>query len=832
MMNQEVKRRIDNARNVLVGKVPDPKSQVEQITTALIYKFMDDMDMQSVNMGGKPRFFAGEYEKYSWRRLMSPSLGGQARLSLYSEAIEGFSKNPDIPPLFREIFKDSYLPYRDPETLNLFLKEIDNFSYGATDNIGDAYEYLLSVLGSQGNAGQFLTPRHIINFIVQTVDPKKNETILDPACGTAGFLILAYLHILESNTDKKLGDLLTPDDKQRLSNNFVGYDIDPGMVRISLVNMYLHGFQLPHIYEYDTLTDDRRWQDQFDVIMANPPFMTPKGGIRPHKLFSVHANKSEVLFVDYIAEHLTLNGRAGVIVPEGIIFQSANAYKNLRKMLLDGYLWAVVSLPAGVFLPYSGVKTSILFMDKKLAKQTDKILFVKIENDGFDLGAQRRPIDKNDLPFAGEIMNYYKERAREGANVELPDEYKKIAHIVPKQKILDSGDYNLTGDRYIENHISINQKWPMVRLGGVCEIVKDKPPIFQGKLKYFSTGNIGVNESFGFEMVEYETRPSRADLFPKVSDVGFAKMKNTRKTILIANEYAGSIFSTGFCFLRVDDSKMLPKLLFYIVSSDKFQELKDALAVDGIMGGIRESDVLNISIPLPPLEIQKQIVEEIDGYQKIIDGARQVVENWKPTIKIDPSWPMVKLGDVAELIRGLTYSKDDEVAKDGITVLRANNINLSSMELDLSDIKMVNPSVSPDPSKKLKQNDIFICLASGSKDHIGKVAFIKEDTNYYFGGFMGAVRIKSSSLIPKYLFYQLSSPVFNSYLREQISGANINNLNSTILYRFMFSLPPLEVQKKIVEEIEEEQKAVDACKKLIEINEQKIKSKISEVWGE
>ena len=165
------------------------------------------------------------------------------------------------------------------------------------------------------------------------------------------------------------------------------------MVRLSLVNLYLHGFVKPQILEYDTLTSEERWNEYADVILANPPFMSPKGGIMPHKQFSVQSNRSEVLFVDYMAEHLTPNGRAAIIVPEGIIFQSAGAYKQLRKYLIENnFLWAVVSLPAGVFNPYAGVKTSILFLDKSLAKKTDKVLFVKVEKDGFDLGAQRRAL--------------------------------------------------------------------------------------------------------------------------------------------------------------------------------------------------------------------------------------------------------------------------------------------------------------------------------------------------------------------------------------------------------------------------------------------------------
>ncbi len=278
-------------------------------------------------------------------------------------------ENPGIPPLFRDIFKNAYLPYRDPETLRAFLKVIDEFSYDHSERLGDAFEYLLSVLGSQGDAGQFRTPRHIIDFMVAILDPKKTETVLDPACGTAGFLISSYKHILRANADAKGNSTLTPDEKGRLAQNFKGYDISPDMVRLSLVNLYLHGFADPHIYEYDTLTSQDRWNEYADVILANPPFMSPKGGIKPHNRFSVQSKRSEVLFVDYMAEHLTPNGRAGIIVPEGIIFQSQTAYTQLRKMLVEEYLVAVVSLPAGVFNPYSGVKTSILILDKSLAKQ-------------------------------------------------------------------------------------------------------------------------------------------------------------------------------------------------------------------------------------------------------------------------------------------------------------------------------------------------------------------------------------------------------------------------------------------------------------------------------
>ena len=462
MPDIDTRRRIDTARDILVGKVPDPKSQVEQITIALIYKFMDDMDAESEEFGGMRKFFAGEFARYGWAKLMRSGLGGYETLNLYAEAIAKMPENPGIPLLFRDIFKNAYLPYRDPETLKMFLKVVDEFTYDHSERLGDAFEYLLSILGSQGEAGQFRTPRHIIDFMVEVVDPKKTETVLDPACGTAGFLISSWKHILKANVDENGNSTLTLDEKGRLAHNFKGYDISPDMVRLSLVNMYLHGFSDPHIDEYDTLTSLDKWNEYADVIMANPPFMSPKGGIQPHNRFSVQSKRSEVLFVDYMAEHLTPNGRAGIIVPEGIIFQSGSAYTQLRKLLVEDYLVAVVSLPSGVFNPYSGVKTSIIFLDKSQAKKADTIAFFKVENDGFGLGAQRREIDKNDLPQVQAEISEYLRRLRTGKSV--ADFLPALGLIVPKEKVATNGDYNLSGERYREG-ITHAHEFPLVFLG-------------------------------------------------------------------------------------------------------------------------------------------------------------------------------------------------------------------------------------------------------------------------------------------------------------------------------------------------------------------------------
>lgn len=464
MLDTDTKRRINTCRDILVGKVPDPKSQVEQITIALIYKFMDDMDLEAEELGFARKFFTGDFERYRWAKLVAPGVSGQEMLNTYSEALTKMVENEDIPQLFRSIFRNAYLPYRDPETLRSFLREINGFSYDHSERLGDAFEYLLSVLGSQGDAGQFRTPRHIIDFMVEIIDPKKDEVILDPACGTAGFLISSYKHILKANStdagggngngaeldaseatiDSPLrysGDLLTPEDRKRLADNIKGYDISPDMVRLSLVNLYLHGFADPKVEEFDTLTNDDRWGQPVDVILANPPFMSPKGGIKPHNRFGVQSKRSEVLFVDYIAEHLSPNGRAAIVVPEGIIFQSQSAYCDLRRKLVEAnYLAAVISLPAGVFNPYSGVKTSILILDRAVAKASGSIAFFKIENDGFGLGAQRRAVKGSQLPQVKAELGAWLHAVRGGDATAIGS---SVGFAIEKARIAEGGEYNL-----------------------------------------------------------------------------------------------------------------------------------------------------------------------------------------------------------------------------------------------------------------------------------------------------------------------------------------------------------------------------------------------------
>lgn len=805
MLDNETKRRIDTARDILVGKVPDPKSQVEQITIALVYKFMDDMDKESVAMGGKASFFTGDYERYAWSKIFDPRIGGHEMLGLYGEAIVKLNQNPNIPQLFRDIFKNAYLPYRDPETLKLFLKTINEFSYDHSERLGDAFEYLLSVLGSQGDAGQFRTPRHIIDFMVQVVKPQKHEIVLDPACGTAGFLISSYKHILKENTKKIPGDLLTGEERKKLLTNFKGYDISPDMVRLSLVNLYLHGFVQPQIMEYDTLTSEDRWNEYADVIMANPPFMSPKGGIKPHKKFSVQSNRSEVLFVDYIAEHLTPTGRAAVIVPEGIIFQSAGAYKQLRKMLVENHLYAVVSLPAGIFNPYSGVKTSILLLDRQIAKKCDSILFVKIENDGFGLGAQRREQTGSDLPDAVNVIEDYVKAARSGALATFTPEEKPCESLLVKKEILaENEEYNLTADRYRIVERKGNQKWPLIEISELIDIVT--PPKKLQTTEFQSTGKYPIIDQSQNDISGYSDDDSA--------------VVNESKPLVIFGDHTCSVKYLDRPFIQGADGikilsvteDLIPKYLYFLIKTKPIKS-------DGYKRHF--SKLRETKIPLPPLEVQREIIAEIEGYQKLIDGARQVVDSWKPQIEIDPEWPMVKLGEVCSFSQGVQVDlelQSKEYKENHVPFLRIENYTQNS-----EDIRYIPTELGRE--KFVKKDEVVVVRYGASAGFIGR-------------GIEGILANNLFKVSPdekitnNFLFYFLSSENVQQYLKNITAGGAMPALSFKTVEVIEIPIPTIQDQDTIVARIETERMVINGCRELIKIYEGKIKRSIDKVWEE
>ena len=356
--------------------------------------------------------------------------------------------------------------------------------------------------------------------------------------------------------------------------------------------------------------------------------MTPRGGIRPHELFNaINANRSEVLFTYYIAKHMKRDGRAGVIVPEGVVFQSANAYKNLRRMLIEeNYLYAVISLPSGVFNPYSGVKTSILLMDKTIARKTDQILFVKMNNDGFDLGAQRRSIEQNDIPNIISLVKEYISCVQND-NAERFEDKLGISVLTNKEEIAEN-DYILVGDRYKVSY-QVNSKYEIVKLGDICSTASGGTPLSSNE-EYYSNGNIPwltsgeVANGFIAEakqsITEKGLNNSSAKIFP-INTVVVAMYGATAGQVGILKSQMAT--NQAVCGIFPNE-KLVPEYLYYILKSLKKKMIVSC--VGGAQPNISQRIIRGLEIPLPPIEIQRQIVAEIEDIEnEIIEYKKQIV---------------------------------------------------------------------------------------------------------------------------------------------------------------------------------------------------------------
>jgi type I restriction enzyme M protein len=617
MLNSETKRHIDAARDVLVGVAPNPTTQIDQITYALIYKFMDDMDQAAIRAGGEPSFFVGDLEPFAWSKLVDSRMGNQEKMNQYGAALIKFSEAKQLPELFRTIFRSAFLPYRSPETLGLFLKEISHFDYSHPEELGNAYEYLLSIMASQGDAGQFRTPRHIIDFIVELINPSKDDKILDPACGTGGFLVSAYNHILEQHDGKndinRLEKTLTPDERKKLMQNLQGYDIDPTMVRIAQVNMYLHQFKSPQIFQYDSLTNDERWTEKFDVIMANPPFMTPKGGIQPHKKFSINSSRSEVLFVDYIIGHMKPRGRAAVVVYEPVLFQSSAAHIELRKKMIQDGLVCVVSLPRGVFEPYSGVKTSILFFDKDLAERIGTILFSKINKDGFELTALRKPEENNDLPkVANEVKSWFDSKS----------DALDLSIEISREQVKADENVSLIVERFFTPDVPTGEN--AVVIGDLLAPVSKVPRVRNENLPILS---ITMTRGLVDQSEKFNKRIASADIsnYKKVFRdqlvIGFPIDEGV---LGFQQKYEAAAVSPAYEVWELRDIKSVNiRYLELLLRSPYMRDIYRSQMQSSVSRrrSVPKALFLKIQLPLPTLEIQNKVVSEIENNERIATDA-------------------------------------------------------------------------------------------------------------------------------------------------------------------------------------------------------------------
>lgn len=452
-----LRQKIDQLMDILwAGGVNNPMDSIEQISYLLFLRLLTERDEQYASLSKKyKRIFSGQWSRFAWGNFVT--LSSDALFDAARDAIEKLHELPGLSPTGKLLFSRATLKIYDRPTLRAVIQAIHSLDlepHNGDDLKGDMYEYLLSKLTISGRNGQFRTPRHIIDIIVAMVNPKPNQRICDPACGTAGFLISAYNHILNENrgTGKQNfpGGSMTPKQWQFLEQQaFTGYDNDANMVKIAILNLYLHRLEKANIEFHNPLTTPGPKSGgqypgtMFDVILANPPFA---GKVQNESILEdlnagLNTRATELLFLKWFLDHLAPSGRAGVIVPNGVLFGSTKATKKVRELLLSQFdLQAVVSLPSGVFKPYSGVGTAALIFERptQTSKEgfvTKSVWFYDLTADGYSLDDKRTPIEANDIP---DVLAKWPER-EEGAN----------SHVVPIEQIIE-GDLSLTSSRYKE----------------------------------------------------------------------------------------------------------------------------------------------------------------------------------------------------------------------------------------------------------------------------------------------------------------------------------------------------------------------------------------------
>lgn len=462
-LREEFKSKLARLNDYLWGAgLKDPVTRIQQISFLFFLKMLEEQDIamekeEKLTSRKHESIFAGKNEKFRWSRWREKT-GDNLYKFVRDEVFPFIEELQNGHSNIRQIFHGAKLLIPDEVTLKRAVEVVDTIEFSSldTDIKGDLYETLLSSIESAGELGQFLTPRHIIRAIIEMVNPKIGETIFDPACGSAGFLITAYEWLKFKNSDRKnieerdgrqigYGDKLNKEQWDFLTTKtFHGYDVDPEMVRLALMNLILHGIEGAHIRRKDTVAGSEDEDDlrRFDVIFTNPPFAGKVDRERVKPTLPVKSNKTQVLFLGYVINSLKPGGRAGIILPEGSLFGTNKDDKEIRRYLLENTkLEAVVSMPGGVFQPYAGVKTSFLVFKKKSApklNEVERVWFFDMQGDGSSLSAAKKfgSQYKNDIPKLLELWG--KEQA-----VERPYSWTtSVKDIVENDYILSANTYS------------------------------------------------------------------------------------------------------------------------------------------------------------------------------------------------------------------------------------------------------------------------------------------------------------------------------------------------------------------------------------------------------
>ena len=430
------------------GGVTNPLTVIEQITYLLFIKGLDEIETNNeknaVLLSIKPkRIFDDKHQTCRWS--IFKNYPAEKMFKTMSEDIFPFIKNlaNDKNSGYAKYMEDAIFIIPTPIMLQKVVTAMDKLEMKDRDTKGDVYENLLAKLSTAGVNGQFRTPRHIIRMMVELMKPTPEDIIVDPACGTAGFLVEAGEYLRKNKDDLFLSENLS----EHFNNTmFYGFDMDRTMLRIGAMNLMQHGIENPNIMYKDSLSEDNEDNGKYTLVLANPPFKGSIDAERTSKdlLAVTKTKKTELLFLALFLRSLKIGGRCASIVPDGVLFGSSNAHKAIRKEIIENHkLEAIISMPSGVFKPYAGVSTAIMIFTKTTQGGTDKVWFYDMTADGFSLDDQRQPVKENDIP---DIIKRFNNRNSEE---EQNRDRREKSFFVSKEELVEN-DYDLSINKYKE----------------------------------------------------------------------------------------------------------------------------------------------------------------------------------------------------------------------------------------------------------------------------------------------------------------------------------------------------------------------------------------------
>ena len=745
------------------------------------------------------------------------------------------------------------LQIRDSSILKEIMDKLDPLMLTDVDSDvkGDAFEYFLKAsTATKNDLGEYFTPRHIVKTMVRLVNPKIGEKVYDPFCGTGGFLIESFRYI-----ERSIGSG-NPELKRILREETIYGNEITNTARITKMNMILAGDGHSNIHMMDSLANptyidkikydkdgkivrdadgnieySSEYSGLYDIVLANMPYsQKTKHG----NLYDLPSTNGDSICVQHCMKAINSaaeNGRMALVVPEGFLFRKDLA--KTREYLLDHcQLQSIISLPQGVFLPYTGVKTDIIYATNvnkkiKMTERKKNFWYFDVKSDGYTLDNHRRKLEtSSDLAKYEEYRKLDEEQAS--------DMMKVGFEVIPLDKVRNNS-FVLVGSRYRNPVISSPNDNTMVRLADIAQFIRGISFSKSAQKMSPSKDDLGVittksAQSFGIDFgnVLYVDKSfEREDKIVRQGDILISLANSldlVGRVTYVDKDYDSLTFGAFMGVIRVDKIKVNPAYVFNVLQSQKAKEyFKSVAKTTTNISNLTFEDLSEFVFPLPSIEKQNEMISELNGYRNIIKGAREVINNYKPVFSISSEWMVKSLGEICTFEYGYT----DTATSDGdARYIRITDINSDGTISD-ENAKYIN--ITDDNKKYLLNKDDLLVARIGAT--YGKTAIFDGEEQSIFASYLIRLRF-NEMVLPKYYFYYAQSDSYWKQAKDLVTGAGQPQFNANTIKLIQLPIPSLEEQQRIISQIEAEKTLIVPSKKLVNVFETKIMERINKVWGE